>query len=281
MSSMPDDRFLIHAALDGELDAAEMLGLEQKLTQDPELAAEYKRLRALRGLVDRHIGKPVAPEALRVRMAALAQRPAPEPVSLPRRRPFAGTPWRAMAASALIAAGLASGTTWLALEPRLNSSGLNSERIGEMLVADHMRGLLSGQPVDVASSDRHTVKPWFNSRLALAPQVVDLGAAGFPLIGGRVDVMNGVPIPTLVYRRNAHLISVTALPAKNSSVPAFPERIEGYSVLAWRDDRSNYWAVSDVDLSELQIFGKLFQSAVEAGSQPAPEHRDDAPPSAR
>src|SRR5204863_2181283 len=114
--------------------------------------------------------------------------------------------WVALAASVAVALMLGSGSTFFALAPR-------GDGIADAVVSDHIRALMAPQPADVASSDRHTVKPWFNGRVAQAPKVVDLTREGFPLIGGRVDVIGRVPVPTLVYRHNQHLISLTAVPA--------------------------------------------------------------------
>ena len=164
-----------------------------------------RRLKTLREVMHRELVKPVAPPALRQRIAAMA---AP---SVAPRVARAAPAWRAMAASVVLAAGLGSASTWLALRPAIEDTNLAGT-----LVADHKRGLLSGQPADVASSDRHTVKPWFATRFALAPKVVDLGAQGFPLAGGRIDVIAGAPAPVLVYRHKEHFISLTALPAQGS-----------------------------------------------------------------
>ena len=134
------------------------------------------------------------------------------------------------------------------------------------LIADHKRGLLSGQPFDIASSDRHTVKPWFSSRFALAPRVVDLTAQGYPLAGGRIDVIAGAPRPVLIYRHNEHIISLTALPAVAApSKPAF--NADGYAVEVWRDSGTEYWAISDADPAALANFRAAFEAAVKASSE--------------
>lgn len=248
-----DETLLIQAALDGELDAAGMLDLEARLAANAALDAEYGQLKALREVMRRELTKPAAPQALRQRIAALA----PSATAV-RARPIA-SPWRAIAASAIIAAGLSGTATWLALGPAKHDIA-----IADRLIADHKRGLLSGQPVDIASSDRHTVKPWFNTRFALAPKVVDLGAQGFSLAGGRIDIVDGRLAPVLVYRHNAHFISLTALPAQ-AQPPAAARIIDGYSVLVWRDGDTDYWAVSDIEPAELAKFRDLFDAVTKGG----------------
>jgi anti-sigma factor RsiW len=173
----------------------------------------------------------------------------------------ARAPWQAMAALFVLAAGLGSASTWVALRPAIEGSNLAGT-----LVTDHRRGLLSGQPADVASSDRHTVKPWFATRFALAPKVVDLGPQGFPLAGGRIDVIAGTPAPVLVYRHKEHFISLTALPARGSP-PAGAFAIDGYSVQVWRDGGTEYWAISDIDPAGLANFRQLFDAAAKSGPE--------------
>jgi anti-sigma factor RsiW len=248
-----DETLLTQAALDGELDAAGMLDFEKRLAANDSLTAEYRRLKTLREVMHREIVKPVAPPALRQRIAAMAAR------SVAPRVTRAAPAWRAMAASVVLAAGLGSASTWLALRPAIEDTNLAGT-----LVADHKRGLLSGQPADVASSDRHTVKPWFATRFALAPKVVDLGAQGFPLAGGRIDVIAGAPAPVLVYRHKEHFISLTALPAQGSP-PAGAFVVDGYSVEVWRDGGTEYWAISDVDPAGLANFRQLFNAAAKPG----------------
>jgi anti-sigma factor RsiW len=246
------EHLLTHAALDGELDAAGMLDFENRLAGNASLAADYGRLKTLREVMRRELVKPVAPQALRDRVARMAAPPVAARVA---------APWRAMAASAILAAGLGSASTWLALRPSLQDTHL-----ADTLITDHKRGLLSGQPFDVASSDRHTVKPWFATRFALAPKVVDLAPQGFPLAGGRIDVIGGVPAPVLIYRHNEHFISLTAVPAQGSPPPqAFV--IDGYSVQVWRGGGTEYWAISDVDPAELSKFQQSFETAINAAPE--------------
>ena len=253
--STGNEILLTQAAIDGELDAAGMLDFENRLAGNAPLAAEYGRLKTLREVMHRDLVKPVAPQALRERVARMVA-PSPAPRAT-RAAPF----WRAMAASAVFAAGLGSASTWLALRASVQDTNL-----ADTLIADHKRGLLSGQPFDVASSDRHTVKPWFATRFALAPKVVDLAPQGFPLAGGRIDVIAGAPAPVLIYRHNEHFISLTALPAQTASAPQALV-IEGYSVQVWHDGGTDYWAISDIDPAELSKFRQLFEAAAKAGSE--------------
>ncbi len=248
---------LTQAALDGELDAADMLDFENRLAGNASLAAEYGRLKTLREVMRRELVKPVAPRRLRECVARMA---APSIAPRATRTPPPWQ-WQAMAASAVLAAGLGSASTWLTMRASIQDTNLS-----DTLIADHKRGLLSGQPFDIASSDRHTVKPWFAARFALAPKVADLAAQGFPLAGGRIDVIAGAPAPVLIYRHNEHFISLTALPAQTASPPQALV-IEGYSVQVWRDGGTDYWAISDIDPAELSKFHQLFEAADKSGSE--------------
>jgi anti-sigma factor RsiW len=248
-----DDRLLLHAYLDEELDVRAVLELERRIASDARLKAEYDRLEALRAVLALNVSKDVASDALRKRIARIAS------PSQPRRRFHERRfDWRAVAASTAVAACFASAATFLVVTPDPTSRSL------EAIVAGHQRALLAAQPVDVASSDRHTVKPWFDSKLALSPRVIDLAADGFPLVGGRVDIVGGKPVPTLVYRHREHLVSVVALPKAGSrdegAAPA-RETTDGYTVLTWPGADFVYWAVSDVAVDELEGFVSRFREA--------------------
>jgi anti-sigma factor RsiW len=238
-----NNSLLVHSYLDGELDPAHALELERAIAADPALAAERDRTQALSNLIRDRLASERAPSGLRSRIKSA--------VGLRRERPRPS--WSMLAAASVLVAVMASGTTWLTVRP------LQTET-AEMVVADHLRALMAPQPTDVSSTDRHTVKPWFNGRVAQAPKVVDLTREGYPLIGGRVDVIGRVPVPTLVYRHNQHLISLSAIPATSVNAPV-RRTVAGFNVLDWSDNGVHYWAVSDLGASDLDSFAKAFREA--------------------
>jgi anti-sigma factor RsiW len=239
-----NDRLLLNAWIDGELDPAHALEFERRLGDNPALADERRRIEALRSALRERLPRPAASPALRRRVAALAE---PRTFASGRRGG-----WAALAASLTVAFAGGSLATLLALGP-------SRSPLPEQLVASHMRALMAAQPVEVASSDRHTVKPWFNGKLPESPRVVNLTVQGFPLVGGRIDVIGLTPVPTLVYRARLHVISVTALPlADREAAPARP--INGYNSVEWSDGPLAYWAVSDLAAPELEAFAKAFRA---------------------
>jgi len=162
----------------------------------------------------------------------------------------------ALAASFLVGAVLAGVTSFGALNYR------TSDELAEQVVSAHVRGLMAPQPTDVASSSHHTVKPWFNGKLAFAPTVADLGAQGFPLVGGRVDVVRVEPVASLVYSHGKHLISLFEMPnTSGASAPVTSHKKQGYLALSWSDGAITYWAVSDTAPDELKNFVRLFRAA--------------------
>ena len=242
-----DPRLLVHAYVDGELDPAHALEVERQLADDPALAVERERVEALRRVIAEQLPREGAPPDLARRIeTAVGLRPAPAPA-----RASSRPSWRALAASVAVAAFLGSSATWLALSP----GPADADRV----VANHMRALMATQPVDVGSSDRHTVKPWFNGRIPEAPRVVDLAGAGFPLVGGRIDVVGRAPVATLVYRHRQHLISLSEVPGRTIAAPE--RQIAGYNIVSWTDDGVAYWAVSDVAAADLDAFAKAFRAA--------------------
>jgi len=244
---MSDEAFpsRAHLALDGELDASQWLAFEEELKRSPELAAEYERLRALRRTIREHAPREAAPAALRARIEALAAPSPPRAVAPPAR---VAPRWPALAAGLALAAAFVG--------YRAGVAGGGDPQLAA-LVAGYQRAALSGQPIDVASSDRHTVKPWLTARAPLGALVLDLADDGFPLIGGRIDILDARPVPTLVYRRREHLISVTELPL--SSAGEGTATLEGYHVVRWRDRERAYIAISDLDADELKTFTAEFE----------------------
>jgi anti-sigma factor RsiW len=240
-----DVSLLVHAYLDGELGPADTLALERRMVEEPALAAERARMVALRRVLQERLPSAAVPPALRQRVQA----------SVGMRTTASRASWRAMAASVILGAVIAGGSTWALLQPQ------SRDDLADSIVASHMRGLMASQSTDVTSSDRHTIKPWFNGRIPQAPRVVDLSGAGFPLIGGRIDVIERTSVPTLVYSRRKHVISVTAVPSGGRATPSPLRAIDGYNLLTWTENDVTYWATSDLNARELGEFATAFRTA--------------------
>jgi anti-sigma factor RsiW len=261
----------LNAALDGELDAMASLEFEREMRDDPATAAEYRRLTALRDAVRRHAPREAAPQALADRIAALAP-PAPAPQTVAatatvvplRRRAWFDRRALAMAASfAVLGFAVGAGLTSL----RTSSP---SGDVAQHLVSDFARAAIAGQPFDVASSDRHTVKPWLADRTTVSASIVDLAPEGFPLVGGRVAIVDRIPTPTLIYRHNEHLVALTELPldAAEARAAGAIETIDGYHVARWADANLAYVAVSDMDLKTLGEFVEAFRRGAGPPTEP-------------
>ncbi|VVD67128.1 anti-sigma factor family protein [Pandoraea fibrosis] len=138
------------------------------------------------------------------------------------------------------------------------SVGLQPQEI----VASHVRALLSQHPIDVVSTDQHTVKPWFNGRIDYAPPVVNLSDKGFPLEGGRLDYVGGRTVAVLVYRTDKHPIDLYVFPArdKGSAAPTI-SGTDGYTIARWRRAGMTYWAITDAEASHLRVFVEALQAA--------------------
>jgi anti-sigma factor RsiW len=258
MTHDPNERLLrLNAALDGELDAMSALAFERELDADPALAAEFRRLQDL-GRAIRSVSRERAPRALADRIAALA---APAAAAAPtfKSRRF---DWRAARpfalAASMAAIGFAAGAGLMSLMTPGGAGG-----VAQALVSDFAQAEIAGQPFDIASSDRHTVKPWLASRTTVSAAIVDLASQGFPLAGGRVAVVDRMPAPTLVYRHNEHMIAVTELPlgAHGAGSGGAIDTIDGYHVARWTDANLAYVAVSDMDEKTLAEFVAAFREA--------------------
>jgi anti-sigma factor RsiW len=246
--STSDDNsvLLVHAYLDDELDPANALEIAQLMSADPALAAEGERVKALQQLIHERLPREMAPPGLRARIEASVGGTV---------RAHARPSWRALAASIALAAVVASSSTWFFVGSQ------PADTLADTLVSDHIRALMAPQPTDVVSSDRHTVKPWFNGRIPESPRVVDLAKEDFPLVGGRLDVISQTPVPTLVYRHDKHLISLTEMPANSRLDTArTPRTINGYNVVHWTENGVSYWAISDLAAAKLEDFVRLFRA---------------------
>jgi anti-sigma factor RsiW len=252
MTACADREAMLQALVDGELDAANTLAMEAHLRTCPGCAAEYGRAVALRERLGAEDVRLAAPPALRARIEnALEREAAPRAERPPQRhwRPWAIGGWSLAGAMTAVAATLAV----LLVQPA-------GPDLQDQLVADHVRSLLPGHLIDVATSDRHVVKPWFNGRIDFAPPVPELADRGFPLVGGRLDVVAGRVAPVLVYRRRLHTINLFILPAGRVAGEgrASASSPPGYSILHWRQGGFDFWAVSDVGKGDLEQFRDAF-----------------------
>lgn len=211
----------------------------------------------LSALIRKHATRHTAPDSLRAGIrtqTALAQ--AGRASGPPGAK---AAPWRWFnfgwgTASASFALGMLCMLLVLPVAQRFNPSGpLDAD-----LVAHHVRALQVGPLAEVISTDRHTVKPWFQGRLDFAPPVFDLGGEGFPLMGGRVEHVRGDVVATLAYTHNRHVIDVFIWPSAEQQAPVRSVR-RGFNVVHWADGSMQYWAVSDMDQEEIETFARLWQ----------------------
>jgi anti-sigma factor RsiW len=173
----------------------------------------------------------------------------------PNRRSFFG----GFAAGAALSAAIAA--TLLVAVVRDDQA----QRITGEVVSAHLRSLQAGHLTDVETGDRHTVKPWFNGKLDIAPPVIDLTAQGFALIGGRLDDVNGEAAAAIVYRRREHLINLFITAHSGADHPAeTAETRHGFNIRRWTEGGLAFWAVSDINAAELREFCEKFKAAMSA-----------------
>jgi anti-sigma factor RsiW len=216
----------------------------------------------LSALIRKHATRHAAPDGLRAAVrtqAALADAGRTRAAStggVGRWRWF-GIAWGPTAAS--FALGMLCMALVLPVAQRLSLNG----SIDAELVASHVRALRVGPIADVVSTDRHTVKPWFQGRLDFAPPVFDLAAEGFPLMGGRIEHVRGDVVATLAYARNRHVLDVFIWPSAERRVPVRSVR-RGFNLVHWSDGSMQYWVVSDTDREEVEAFARLWQERAAA-----------------
>jgi len=252
-------RGLVDEAIDGELDSARRQALERHLQGCPSCRAAHEAQTALSAAVRSSADRFAASEALRSRVrTALAEATAPAPAGA--RWPRRLWTWLGAGSAAAGAAMLAAGIALFLAVPSAQ------DRLGQELVAAHVRSLMADHLADVRSSDRHTVKPWFNGRLDLSPPVADLAAEGYPLIGGRLDYLDQRPVAALVYNHRQHVINLFVWPEPGvaASSPRLTER-QGYNLLRWTRPGLALWAVSDLNPSELEDFQRLLETKPPSG----------------
>jgi anti-sigma factor RsiW len=236
---------LLHPYVDGELDLVTSQEIERHLRTCEDCRRVEEQIRALRDTVTGDSPAYRAPAHLRKNVSAAIRREAKESGR--------GVSWPRLV--------LATGTVCTVLffaAALFQTTRSTRDTLVDQVIGNHVRSLLAAHLVDVASSDQHTVKPWFDGKIDFAPPVRDLSSDGFPLAGGRLDYLNGKTVVALVYQRNKHPINlfISPAPASRDTAPEFINR-RGYSLFHWTHGEMDYWAVSDLNQTDLRHFADL------------------------
>ena len=234
---MSTDSFLplVQLYFDHELDTAKSIEVETHLLVCSECAAEFKRLQDLRTAIQGANLRFEAPASVTRKAASPARRNYMLPVSL------------------IAAASIIFLATSFILSGRSNAET-------QEVVGNHVRSLLASHLIDVQSLSTHTVKPWLGSHLDFSPPVVDLTGQGFTLVGGRLDYLGGRNAAAIVYKHGEHTLNLFVQPGSGSASREF---LRGYEVEEWSAGGMHFWAVSDMNPAEMDIFVNEFRSKSE------------------
>jgi anti-sigma factor RsiW len=252
-----ETRRLLDADIDGELDLVRHLEIETHLRTCPDCArlAESARARrtALRESLPRFTASAALAEKIRTSLPVPVTLVAITPTATKRAKIFFPL-WRITGLAASLAFATLIGFAWGNARARVNL-------LIDDAVADHVRSLQADHLTDVASTDQHTVKPWFAGKLDFSPPVVDLATAGFPLTGGRLEHLDGRPAAALVFHRRQHAINLFMWPANTGALSTRHAERVGYNAATWSQAGLNFLAVSEIPANELQQFVERFRAA--------------------
>jgi len=241
-------RNLLHAYLDDELDLVRSMELEDHLAECGDCANEVASYRALReGVQAADLRYQPSSEFRSRLLKELEQEERPQPTVIHRRIPRWS--WAAVAAALLLASAA------LVLDVNQRSE----RKVATEIVTDHVRSLMASHLTDVANSDQHTVKPWFTGKLDFSPQVRDLSADGFELIGGRLEYLDGHNAAAIVYQRRKHVINLFTWPTSASDEEPLATAQQGFNLIEWKQAGMYYCAISDLNRQELTELASLLR----------------------
>lgn len=263
---------LVDLALDDELDVAGLAEFERHRQECPDCAVAFARQKALRGALRIQMPRHKLPSALvqRIREALPDEATAPEPesepqVALPTATVAEYPIWPSVATKArlkLLMSGL-GGALAAALATVWFMHVTPEERMTKAVVESHVRALMSGRMLDVASADPKTIRPWFTGRLDVSPPVKDLSAHGFELVGARLDYIDNRRAAALVYRHNEHMITLYIFATPSAAMAESDVVVrQGYAVCHWSRHGLTDWVVSDMDPDQLEHFEDLVTGSV-------------------
>jgi anti-sigma factor RsiW len=238
----------LHGYFDGELDAVSAAEFELHLERCDECVRSLEELESLRSSINAAQLYDRAPDSLRRKVLADVGSPQ-RLVTMPSHKVWA---WLAVTA-ALLLCSLAGWQFFRAIRPGGSQPVLTAE-----LIDAHLRSLQPGHLTDVISSDQHTVKPWFAGKIDFSPPVRDFADQGFPLKGGRLDIIRGSATAALVYGRRKHVVNVFIWPISDKDIPVRPGSQQGYQWVEWRIAGMEFYAVSDASSNDLEQLHRLF-----------------------
>ncbi len=244
-------RKIIDAYIDGELELSSIQTVEEHLRGCTKCSEYHERIIAV-GNAIRKEGRYLPPPHLHTRIQARLLEVADV------------KPWRPILKNWLVfgAPSLVFGLLLMVSLVFLFKTTTRDTQFQQEVISSHVRSLMLDHLTDIASSDQHTVKPWFNGKLNFSPPVEDYTRAGFPLVGARLDYLQHHPAAALVYRHRQHTINLFILPSieqKDIKTKTYQAIQQGYQLLHWTKAGLAYWVVSDLNLADMQDFSALIQ----------------------
>ena len=253
---------VIHGYLDDELDLVHNLAVEQHLKECAACAQSLQREQSLRKAMANRSLYFEAPKWLEKRVRSAVRQASKAESHWSWGRAFTWGWPRVLVPLAAAAVVL------LVTVPSLMRPS-TEDRLSQEIVSAHVRSLMASHLTDVASTDQHTVKPWFNGKLPFSPPVTDLAAQGFPLIGGRLDYVENHPVAALVYQHRKHFINLFIWPSvRVSSTAEEFRKQQGYNSIHWSQGGMEFWAVSDMNQVDLGDFVQLLRKGSPPPSLP-------------